>query len=151
MGALSNLLEDVETFLGETLAENKFKELDRSEDELKALQASLDYRRTDYVFLVQKGYQYDKTNDLWWKEEKIDYGKFPGSYKFSVQFPDDYPKSIPVVRVKPLGSFEHSEHILDSRTGRICVAHKNGHQPDSYWKNNMNAKALRWLNSIKRL
>ena len=73
MGFVSNILEDFESFLVLTLSENKLRQLDSRERSLLALKSSLDYRRTDLVYLVQNGFEWDKKNGRWSKEEDIKY------------------------------------------------------------------------------
>ena len=71
MGFMKNLIEDMEGYLVRTMGDKKFKEIEEREKESLLLQSSLNYRRTDMVFLVKEGFEYKKHSDTWEKKEDI--------------------------------------------------------------------------------
>lgn len=95
-------------------------------------------QRTDLIYLVKRGYEYQKDRDVWVKIERYEQCKYPGRYRLEVFFPSSYPESPPNIYAYPLGSGEYSEHILEHNM--VCVASKNDYRPNSYWKSTMNAK-----------
>ena len=138
MGFVGNVLEDWENFLVETLSDKKVKQLQQQEAKLIALKESLDYRKTDLIYLVQEGFSFNQRRDEWSKVEKFDYGRYPGEYEIKIKFPDDYPRSIPNIWVNPLGNIEYSYHIKAGHRGEVCLEANRWH--GHFWRNNMNAK-----------
>jgi hypothetical protein len=138
MGFISNVFEDIESFLVNTLSEKKLLYIHNQEQKLLALQSSLEYRKTDMVYLVKNGYEYDKKHDVWYKEENINYGRYPGRYLFSIYFPDDYPTKPPRMLAEPLDKQKTSHHVGGG--GSLCITNVEGGLPDKYWKKYMNAK-----------
>jgi len=138
MGFVSNVLEDVDSWLSTKMSKDKLGSLHKKETELLALKESLEYRQTDLIYLVEKGFKYNKRKDLWDKIEDIRDGKFPGKYHFFVKFPKSYPKQHPIIDAKPLHNGKISSHIKPN--GKMCVANKEHGLPNTYWKQNMNIK-----------
>jgi len=140
MGFITNALEDYESFLVKIMMNKRLLEVRMEEDKLRELQQSLDYRKTDVIFLTQKGFEYNKGREEFIKVEDFKHGMFPGKYRIKIKFPNDYPRFPPDIYCIPLHSRKVSQHILNRISGRICVSqHKHG-SPGSYWKSNMNAK-----------
>lgn len=139
MGSLANTLEDFESFLTECLNKDEHSAIREAGVKLKMQQKSFEYRKADLVDLILDGFMYNKAKNEFTKTEDIDWGKYPGKYKISVWFPEDYPKSPPQIRFKPLFTGQYSSHILSG--SRVCIARKEHGDPDTYWKSNMNARA----------
>jgi len=138
MGFVANVLEDVDTWLSTKMSKDRNSALYKKETELLALKDSLNYRQTDLIYLVEKGFKYDKKRDEWNKIENIKDGKFPGRYHFFIKFPKNYPKTHPEIKAKPLHNGSVSSHIL--RGNYICVSKHEHGRPNTYWKQNMNIK-----------
>jgi len=142
MGFISNVLEDFESFLIMTLGEKKLIEIQKVEEKVLALQTSVEYRKTDLIYLVKEGFDYDKKYKIWHKEVNINYGRYPGRYNINIEIPDNYPKKYPIISFKPLDNQKISQHVQSN--GSLCVSNVEHGKPNTYWKSYMNIKgALR--------
>jgi len=93
----------------------------------------------EYIFLIKNGFEYSDKENFFVKTEKIDYGKYPGSYKIEVVIPKEYPNKPPKIYCHPLYNLKnYSGHILDSHL--VCIASYGRERPSSYWKKTMNVK-----------
>lgn len=144
MGFIGNVLEDAESFLVTSLNEKKLAGIQQKEGRLRAAETALEYRKTDIVYLMQQGFEYNKNSDKFIRTENIDYGKFPGRYRITVRFPPNYPQTPPDIRFKPLDRHKMiSEHINEDN-GKLCLSNLEHGDRDLYWKSYMNIKgALR--------
>ena len=140
MGFISNLIEDFEGFLLRKIAEGRMPAIERRETELLELKSSINYRRTDLTYLVQKGFTYSKIGDVWSKEEYIKHGKYPGRYRITIQFPDEYPARPADIRVYPKDKNRIYSNHISSGSGKVCVANRKHGSANSYWKSHMNVK-----------
>ena len=138
MGFISNILEDFEKYLLLSISDSQLKVIREEKEKLNVLKVRLEYKETDIIYLTKQGFEYDKNKKKWSMIKTFDYGRYPGDYKITIEFRDDYPKSAPLIYAKPLNGIRHSQHILDGNI--VCVASDRGHMPNSYWKEYMNVK-----------
>ena len=143
MSFIKNKLEDYENFLQEALMAKHLSKVRKESEQLDILRKSVQYMRGDIQYLFQEGFVWDEKDELYTKDEDIDYGEYPGKYKVSVSFPQDYPQAAPDIYFEPLfkgkSGVDYSKHINDE--GHVCIAKYNGsHAPNSYWESWMNAR-----------
>lgn len=139
MSFIINILEDIELWVVNRLLAEKNSDVTEKLELLERKQESLNYQKTDLIFLTKKGFELNVNNNSWVKTETFDYGKYPGRYRIEISFPSEYPKTPPIIKAFPLGSINYTSHILSGN--RVCIAqYKGSDQPNSYWKKNMNAK-----------
>ena len=148
MGFIKNKIEDWENFLINSINFKEIYKMKQEKDELEILKKSMDYRQADVQFLFQEGFSWEPKKKGYFKEENINYGKWPGKYLISVHFPDSYPKTAPVICFEPLFTNKSISPHIHGHNGykwHVCIAQSEGGSSQSYWKEYMNARGALML------